>query len=252
MKILSWNVNGIRAVYRKGFIEWFGSAGADILCLQETKASIEQLTEDIIKPDGYVSFWNGPERKGYAGVAAYSRDEPLNVFYDFPSGALDTEGRFLGLEFPGVFLINVYFPNGGASPERLQYKLDFYDRFIEYLSGLKKKNVLLCGDLNTAHREIDLARPKQNRKVSGFLPEECEKLDRLEDSGFIDTFRRLHPEEVKYSWWDYKTRARERNVGWRIDYFFATENVLKKTERAFIMNKVTGSDHCPVGVELGI
>lgn len=248
--MLSWNVNGLRSIHRKGHFDWFERQDAEIIALQETKAKHFQLPEEMIAPFGYSSYWNSPEKKGYAGVGVYTRKKPSKVEKDFPSGKLDTEGRFLGLEFEKFAFMNIYFPNGGGSRERLDYKLAFYDRFLEYLRTLKGKNLVICGDFNTAHRPMDLARPGQNKFKSGFLPEEREWLDRFIDAGFVDTFRRKYPKKIKYSWWDYKTRSRERNVGWRIDYFFVTKNIYDSLNDAFILNDVPGSDHCPVGISI--
>lgn len=250
MKILSWNVNGIRAVQKKGFLEWIGKESPDILCLQETKAMPEQLDEELLNPAGYTSYWNHPERKGYAGVAVYTREKPENVETDFGPDKFDTEGRALFLHYKDFILMNLYYPNGGSGPVRLKYKLDFYDAFLEYADSLKNRKLVICGDVNTAHKEIDLARPKQNEMVSGFLPEERAWLDKLVSHGYIDTFREFNQEGGNYSWWDYKTRSRERNVGWRIDYFFVTKKIMPRVKNAFIMTEVTGSDHCPVGIEL--
>jgi len=249
MKLLSWNVNGIRAIAGKGFSEWFKSEAPDILCLQETKAYPEQLDSTLKDIKGYSSFWNNPQRKGYAGVAVYSKVEPEKVEKDFPPKSFGTEGRSLILHYEDFVLANVYFPNGGMNDERLKYKLDFYDRFLKYVKSLKK-NVIVCGDFNTAHEEIDLARPKANEMFSGFLPEERAWMDKLVQSGFVDTFRIFNSEGDNYSWWDYKTASRERNVGWRIDYFFVSKKMISNVKDAYIMSKVMGSDHCPVGIEV--
>jgi exodeoxyribonuclease III len=250
MRLISWNVNGIRAIAGKGFKEWMIKTSPDVLCLQETKASPGQLDESLVSPRGYFSYWNGPARKGYAGVCVYAREKPVSVEKDFPPDDLDTEGRTLIARFKDFVLINVYFPNGGQGPERLKYKLDFYDRFLEYVDGLKTRNIVICGDVNTAHKEIDLARPKQNEIFTGFLPVEREWIDKLVEHGYVDTFRHFNNEPGQYSWWDYKTRSRERNVGWRIDYFFVTKELLPRLKNAFIMSDIMGSDHCPVGIEL--
>jgi exodeoxyribonuclease III len=250
MKILSWNVNGIRAVRSKGFLEWLGKEDPDILCLQETKAHPSQLEPALFEPAGYRSFWNNPEKKGYAGVAVYTRKEADAKAIKMPIRSFDTEGRIIALEVEDFILLNVYFPNGGRSPERLGYKMDFYKKFLRAVDSFGKRNVIICGDVNTAHREIDLARPKQNEMVSGFLPEERAWIDELLDHGYTDTFRYFNDQPGHYSWWDYKTRSRERNVGWRIDYFFVTKKLLPRLKKAFILTEVTGSDHCPVGIEL--
>jgi exodeoxyribonuclease-3 len=249
MRILSWNVNGIRALARKGFTDWLKKDAPDILCLQETKACEEQLDRTLLKPKGYHTFWNCAERKGYSGVATFCRAKPLSVRKGVGIERFDLEGRVLITEHPDFFILNIYFPNGKMNKERLRYKLDFYDAFLDFAENLREqKPLLVCGDYNTAHREIDLSRPKENSKVSGFLPVERTWMDALVASGFVDTFRHVHGDRVEYSWWDLKTRARERNVGWRIDYFFATEDLIPRIEDAFILKDVMGSDHAPVGV----
>jgi len=252
-RLLSWNVNGIRAAERKGFPAWLQEASPDIISLQETKAHPEQLQAGLLHPAGYHTYWNYPERKGYAGVALFSRTPPRRVSYDFGDG-LDIEGRMIIAEYPGFILCNGYFPNGSQSQARLDYKLDFYRRFLEYLDELhaKGEKVIVCGDINTAHNEIDLARPRENVSNSGFLRIERDWLDELVAHGFVDTFRHFNKEPGHYSWWDMKTRARERNVGWRLDYFFVSENLLPAVTGAFILPDVTGSDHCPVGLTLAL
>lgn len=251
IKILSWNVNGIRAAYRKGILDWVADAKPDILCIQETKAHPEQLPDELININGYKSYFSSAEKKGYSGVAIYTKAEPVSVKTGFGISKFDSEGRILIAEYPDFYLFNIYYPNGKASPERLQYKLDFYDAFLEYANKLKKKGskVIFCGDVNTAHKEIDIARPKENSKVSGFLPVEREWLDKVIDNGYIDTFRMFNSEPDNYTWWDQVTRARERNVGWRIDYFFVSESAKDDIKNAFILSDVMGSDHCPIGIE---
>jgi exodeoxyribonuclease-3 len=252
MKLISWNVNGIRAIAKKGFAEWLLKEKPDILCLQETKAWEEQLSNDIKKIDGYSAFFSEAERKGYSGVAVYSLPNPLEVKNALGVKEFDKEGRVLVLRYPEFMLFNIYFPNGKQSKERLKYKLDFYDAFLNILKELNKQNekIVICGDVNTAHKEIDLARPKENSKVSGFLPEERAWIDKLIDAGFIDTLREFRQEGEIYTWWDMKTRARERNVGWRIDYFFISRNLRNNLTDAWTMPEVSGSDHCPIGIEL--
>ncbi len=251
-RLLSWNVNGIRAIKGKGFLAWLQKESPDILCLQETKASLEQLDADLKEPPGYHAYWNYPERKGYSGVAVFTREKPLSVRYDFGASGLDLEGRVIIAEYPAFTLFNVYFPNGKMGPERLSYKLTFYDVFLQYADSLKEagKKLVICGDVNTAHNEIDLARPKENSKVSGFLPEERAWMDRFLARGYVDTFRHFNKEPNHYTWWDYKSGARARNVGWRLDYFFISENLLPSVTQAFIMSDVMGSDHCPAGIVL--
>ena len=251
-RILSWNVNGIRAVYKKGFVDWFSKEKPDILCVQETKAMKEQLPDDLITIGKYRSFFSSAERKGYSGVATYCNAEPVKVSNGIGIKKFDSEGRFLITDFNEFILFNIYFPNGKAKKERLQYKMDFYDSFLKHLKKLSKqgKRIVICGDVNTAHKEIDLARPKENEKISGFLPEEREWIDKLLKAGFIDTFRVFNDEPDNYTWWDMMTRARDRNVGWRIDYFFISENLSSNLKSATILPDVMGSDHCPVGIEL--
>jgi exodeoxyribonuclease III len=251
---LSWNVNGIRAVEKKGFINWFSQENPDFLCLQETKAHPEQLSNNLLKVNSYSTYWNHAQKKGYSGVAVYSRVKPDNVEYGFGNKMFDQEGRILILEYEKFFLINIYFPNGNSSAERLKFKLDFYLEFFKYIQKIKnkQKKIIVCGDLNTAHNEIDLARPKENTKNSGFLPEERALIDQFIALGFIDTFRYRHKDAIAYSWWDYKTRARQRDVGWRLDYFFVNDLASASLLDAFIFKDVFGSDHCPVGISLKI
>jgi exodeoxyribonuclease-3 len=252
-KLLCWNVNGIRAIKGKGFLDWLQRESPDILCLQETKAHLDQLDADLREPPGYQSYWNHPkERKGYSGVAVFTKEKPLNVRYDFGETGLDLEGRVIIAEYPEFTLFDVYFPNGKSGPERLNYKMTFYDTFLNYADSLKAagKKLVICGDVNTAHKEIDLARPRENSKISGFLPEERTWMDKLIAHGYVDTFRQFNKEPDQYTWWDMKSGARVRNVGWRLDYFFVSENLLPSVTKAFIMPGVMGSDHCPVGIIL--
>ncbi len=252
IKILSWNVNGLRAVYKKGFLEWFAKENPDVLCIQETKAHEEQLPEDLIKVNGYNSYFSSGERKGYSGVAIYSRLTPVDIKKGFGIKKFDSEGRILIAEFQDFTLFNIYYPNGKASAERLQYKMEFYDAFLEYAGKLKKagKKLIICGDVNTAHKEIDIARPKENSTVSGFLPEERAWIDNFIASGYADSFRLFNQGPNNYTWWDMVTRARERNVGWRIDYFFVSDNAKNDLKNSFILSDVMGSDHCPIGIEI--
>lgn len=252
LRILSWNVNGIRAVHRKGFMDWFSGERPDILCVQETKAREEQVPPDLLQIEGYEARFVSAERKGYSGVALFTSVEPLRVQDGFGAPEFDTEGRTIIAEYPEFTLFNIYFPNGKASPERLRYKMAFYDYFLEYVEGFRKRGipVIICGDVNTAHREIDLARPRENEKVSGFLPEEREWIDRFLRRGYVDTFRLFNTDPGQYTWWDYKTRARERNIGWRIDYFYVSEDLGNRLESSFILSEVEGSDHCPIGIEI--
>ncbi|KPJ74442.1 exodeoxyribonuclease III [candidate division TA06 bacterium DG_78] len=252
IRILSWNVNGIRAVYKKGFLDWLLSEKPDILCLQETKASEKQIPEAIKTIEGHHSYFSPASKKGYSGVALFTKQRPKNLLMKFGIKKFDTEGRVIIADYGRFLLFNIYFPNGKASEERLHYKIEFYEAFLHYVDRLRRegKKLIICGDVNTAHREIDLARPKENSKISGFLPEERAWIDTFISHGFIDTFRVFHKASGHYTWWDVKSRARERNVGWRIDYFFISDNLKKHLRSSFIMTEVMGSDHCPVGIEI--
>ena len=253
MKIYSFNVNGIRAWERKGMYDWFINLNPEILCLQETKAHKEQLSEALQKPNGYFSYFNSAQnKKGYSGVCIYTKKEPEKVIYGLGKPGLDQEGRQITLIYKNFILINCYFPNGGGPKERLEYKLKYFEEFLKFLKKLEKKNkkIIFCGDINIAHKEIDLKRPKENEKSVGFLPVERAILDKYEKDNFIDTFRFLHPKTEKYSWWDMKTRARDRNVGWRIDYFWVSKVLKNKLKKALIHNDIYGSDHCPVSIEI--
>lgn len=249
-KMISWNVNGIRAVEKKGFLDFLASSGADILAVQETKACPEQLSAALKEPAGYLAYFCCAERKGYSGVACFVKEKPLNVWYGLGVEEFDKEGRTLILEYPTFYLLNIYFPNGGMGEERIDFKLRFYDAFLKKSKELfaSGKAVIACGDVNTAHTEIDLARPKQNEDVTGFLPRERVWLDRFFSQGYTDAFRVFNKEGGNYTWWDYKTRARERNVGWRIDYFMVDEKSVPKLKSASILTQVTGSDHCPIEI----
>ena len=252
MKLISWNVNGVRAVVKKGFLDWLDQEQPDILCLQETKAHIDQLAAEILTDHGYHTFWHSGERRGYSGVATFCKEEPLYVQEGLGIERYDAEGRVLLTEHENFLLYNIYFPNGQKDDERLQYKLDFYDDLLPIINEQVESgnNVVVTGDWNTAHHPIDLARPKQNVNTSGFMPIEREKLDMYVENGWIDTFRLFHPEGDRYSWWTYRFGARERNVGWRIDYFFVNEGFVDNVEDADIHDEVMGSDHCPVSLEL--
>ena len=252
MKILSWNVNGIRAVQKKGFLEWLRREKPDILGVQETKAKPEQLDIFLMHPEGYHTYWNSAVRPGYSGVALFTRERPLKVTNGFGIKRFDDEGRVITAEYPEFAFLTVYFPNGKASDERLRYKMDFYEETLEFVRKLKKKqpNIIVCGDYNTAHKPIDLARPKENEDVSGFLPVERAWLDKWVADGQIDVFRKFHEGPGHYLWWDLKSGARERNVGWRIDYHFVTETLVPKVKSATILKDVAGSDHAPVEIQL--
>ena len=252
MKLISWNVNGVRAVVKKGFLDWLDQEQPDILCLQETKAHVDQLTAEILTDHGYHTFWHSGERRGYSGVATFCKEEPLYVQEGLGIKRYDAEGRVLMTEHENFLLYNIYFPNGQKDNIRLQYKLDFYDELLPIINEQVESgnNVVVTGDWNTAHHPIDLARPKQNVNTSGFMPIEREKLDMYVENGWIDTFRLFHPEGERYSWWTYRFGARERNVGWRIDYFFVNEGFLDNVVDADIHDEIMGSDHCPVSLEL--
>ncbi len=254
IRILCWNVNGIRAAARKGFFDWLHQESPDILCLQEIKAQPEQLTPEIQQPPGYYTGWNFPERKGYSGVATFSKEKPIEVSHGFGIDQFDIEGRVTITRYPQFTLFNVYFPNGKMSQERLKYKMGFYDAFLDFVDLIKARGgkVIVCGDFNTAHKEIDLARPKENENVSGFLPMERAWMDKFVAHGFVDAFRHFNKEPNHYTWWSLRTRARERNIGWRLDYFFVSENLLDLVKEANILSDVTGSDHCPVEIRLSI
>jgi exodeoxyribonuclease III len=250
--LVSWNVNGVRAAVRKGFLDWIKEVQPDILCIQETKAHVEQLDHDVLHPNGYMGIWNQAEKKGYSGVATFVKEKPLFEMNTFGEPLLDEEGRVILTEHPDFYLFNVYFPNGGRGSERLKYKMDFYKRFLKLMNVYrKKKPVIMTGDVNTAHNEIDLARPKANEKRSGFMRIERDWLDNLVANDYIDTFRHLYPDKKDvYSWWDMQTRARERNVGWRLDYVWADKAIVPSIKDAFIWSDVMGSDHAPVGIKI--
>lgn len=257
LSLISWNVNGIRAAERKGFLKWMDQGKYDIVCVQETKVSDPNiLSKEMLSPDGYASYWScAKEKKGYSGVAIFTKIKPNKIKTDFGQNILSREGRMIELEYEDFILINIYFPNGGAGDERLKYKLEFYKHFLDYLKTLRQaqgnRKIIFCGDVNTAHHEIDLARPKANIDNSGFMPIERMWLDKFEKNGFIDTFRFFHPNKKdSYTWWDMKTRARERNVGWRIDYFYASANLKTNLVSAIIMSDILGSDHCPIYLEI--
>lgn len=254
IELLCWNVNGIRAAKNKGFLGWLQKESPEIICLEETKVQPEQLDSDLREPYGYRTYWNYPEKKGYGGVATFSKIEPISVKYTFENVRLDLEGRVIITEYHDFILMNIYFPNGKMGPDRLKYKMEFYDVFLGYADSMKSRGrkLVICGDFNTAHKEIDIARPKENERVSGFLPTERAWIDKFVSHGYVDTFRHFNKEPNQYSWWDLKTRARDRNVGWRIDYFFVSENLMPSVSKAFIMSEVTGSDHCPVGIVLNL
>ncbi|AXV49579.1 exodeoxyribonuclease III [Prevotella denticola] len=248
MKLISWNVNGLRACVGKDFEQQFKALNADFFCLQETKMQAGQL--DISFP-GYTSYWNYADKKGYSGTAIFTKHKPLDVSYGIGMDEHDHEGRVITLEMDDFYLVTVYTPNSQDGLRRLDYRMKWEKDFQDYLHRLdRKKPVVVCGDMNVAHEEIDIKNPKTNRRNAGFTDEEREKMTQLLDSGFIDTFRTLYPEQVTYSWWSYRFRARERNTGWRIDYFLISERLRDRLEDAKIHTEIMGSDHCPVEVDL--
>ena len=248
MKLFSWNVNGLRACMNKGFEDFLAQASPDVICLQETKMQREQAA--FVFP-GYEEYWNSAEKKGYSGTAVFTKQKPLQVTYGLGIEEHDKEGRVITAEYPDFYLVTVYTPNSQRELARLAYRMQWEDAFRDYLQQLDSvKPVVVCGDLNVAAEEIDLKNPKTNRRNAGFTDEERAKFRELKDAGFVDTFRYLHPDEVKYSWWSYMFKAREKNAGWRIDYFVVSDRIKDKVRAAEIHNEVLGSDHCPVSVEL--
>lgn len=252
MKIISWNLDGMRAAVRKGLWQKMKDIDADIYCFQEVKARPEQVDIDFDYPSGYRNYWNPAEKAGYSGVATFTKIEPKNVVIGDRDNDWDDEGRVLITKFDEFTLLNVYFPNGKRDKGRLDYKMKFYEYFLKYINNLREngEKIIFCGDVNTAHKEIDLARPKDNEMTSGFLEIERKWIDKVIENGYVDTFRMLHPEPNNYSWWSQRGGARKRNVGWRIDYFFVDESLKDKIKAAFILPEVEGSDHCPIGIEM--
>ncbi len=254
MILYSWNVNGFRAVAKKNFWDWFRTRAADVVCLQETKAAPDQLDAADLNPEGYRGYWCAATvKKGYSGTVCLCRVPPVGGRLELPDPAFQGEGRLVHVEYPAFHLLNCYFPNSGQGPARLAYKLGYYQAFLDYCEALRKvKPIVFCGDVNTAHREIDLHDPVGNARSAGFLPEEREWIDRFVAAGYVDTFRLFEQGGGHYSWWDYRTRARPKNLGWRIDYFFVSEELRGAVKRAWIEADVEGSDHCPVGLEIDI
>ena len=253
MKIISWNVNGLRAAFQKGFLESFLKMDADLFAVQETKLQESQLPKEMGDIGQYESYYSYSKvKKGYSGVAVYTRVKPKSVKYGMGIPRFDDEGRIIEMDFGDFLFFNVYFPNGQMSDKRLEYKLDFYREFFQYLDHYKdnSRSIVIAGDFNTAHNEIDLKNPGPNSKRSGFLRIERDWLDFIIESGYVDTFRHLFPDTVKYSWWSYRFKAREKNIGWRIDYFFTTKDMIDNggVRQAFIDNEIFGSDHCPIGL----
>ncbi|MCH8319238.1 MAG: exodeoxyribonuclease III [Bacteroidetes bacterium] len=252
MKLISWNVNGIRAVAKKGFKESLKNFDTDILCLQETKAQDDQVKDVLDDMDGYQFFSNSAERKGYSGTAILSKIRPVNITFDIGIEEHDQEGRVVVAEFDSFYLVNVYVPNSGSELARLQYRKKWDTDFIKYLKKLEEhKPVIACGDFNVAHQPIDLARPKPNyNKTAGYTQTEIDGMSNFIKAGFTDTFRHLHPDKIAYSWWSYRFNARSKNIGWRIDYFLISSSMLGKVTSAFILPDYQGSDHCPVGIDI--
>ena len=252
LRIFCWNVNGLRAIWKKDFPNWIRKTEPDILCLQETKVQPEQIDDEIKKINGYWSEFCSAERKGYSGVATYSKIPPLEFRKGFGNPYFDAEGRLIQTDFKDFTLYNVYFPNGGRGAERVKYKLDFYDELFFHIEKKRKKqkNIIICGDYNTAHKEIDLARPKENQTVTGFLPEERAWLDTIVNLGYTDIFREFNDKPGQYTYWDFFTRARERNAGWRIDYFFISKEMQSIVTDAKIHMNEMGSDHCPIELDI--
>lgn len=254
LKIISWNVNGIRAIQKKGLDQYLAQEQPDIFCVQETKAHPEQLDAALTNPEGYhVTYHSCSVKKGYSGVATFSKIQPQSVETCFGVEKFDNEGRVVQTDYGNFVLLNVYFPNGGME-HRLPYKLEFYDAFFAYCDGLREqgRKLLICGDYNTAHKEIDLARPKQNITTSGFMPIEREKLDQIVSRGYVDTFREFNQEPEHYTWWSNQQQSRARNVGWRIDYHFVTKDLLPNVAASYHQPHVMGSDHCPIVIELNV
>jgi len=252
VKIYTWNINGYRAVLKKGFMDWLDGCGADVVCLQEMKAEPDQVEPDQREPEGWAAHWNPCKvKKGYSGTASFCKSAPLAVTTGLPDEKFQGEGRCIRMEYEDFHLFNIYFPNGGMGPERLEYKLGYYDAFLEHAQDLRKiKPIVVCGDFNTAHHPIDLKNPKANEETSGFMPIERAWLDRFEAAGYVDCFRMFEPGPDHYTWWTYRFGARGRNAGWRIDYFFVSEELRDKVKRCWHEPDVMGSDHCPVGLEI--
>lgn len=252
MRLVSWNVNGVRAVMKKDFLASLEDMQTDVLCLQETKAQDDQVLEALADLEGYYIFTNSAEKKGYSGTAILSKEEPLSVTVDIGLEEHDTEGRVITAEYKDFYLITVYTPNSGSELKRLPYRQTWDSAFLAFIKNLEKtKPVIVCGDLNVAHKEIDLARPKPNyNKSAGYMQDEIDGMDQYHQAGFIDTFRCLNPEQVKYSWWSYRAGARARNIGWRIDYFLVSASLETKLQQADIFTEIMGSDHCPVMLEI--
>ncbi len=251
-RIFSWNVNGIRSVHNKGFLDWFETANADLVCLQEIKAKPEQLPEELLHPQGYHSFWMPADKPGYSGVAIYCKQEPKDVIYGLGDEGIDQEGRVLAVEYPEFVLLSSYFPNSQRGHARLAYKLEFCEKILQHCDALrgKGKSLILCGDFNIAHKEIDLKNPKTNQKNAGFLPEERAWMSRFLEAGYLDTFRMFNESPGHYTWWSYRPGVREKNIGWRLDYHCVNKEFKDRVVSSEIHPKVMGSDHCPVSIEI--
>lgn len=252
MRITTWNVNGLRAILKKGFKDWALAHSADVLCLQEVKAGAHQLTDEQKDFPGYGFIWNSAERPGYSGVASLFKTAPADIEFGLGEPRFDVEGRVIRTRHPGFLLYNIYFPNGQRGQERVEYKLDFYARLLNICDELHAsgENIIITGDFNTAHAPIDLRNPKENANTSGFLPHERAWVDKFLEHGFVDVYRNLYPDRIQYTWWTYRMNARQRNVGWRLDYFLISEKLLSRVKNVTIHDDVPGSDHCPVTLEL--
>ena len=252
MRIVSWNVNGLRALLKKGFLSFINDYQPDIIGIQETKLQESQIPREIIELETYHKYWSFADRAGYSGTCLLTKIKPQKITFDIEDKKFSYEGRIIQAEYTDFVLLNIYFPNGQKNDERLNFKLQFYDQFLTHIKNISKtgKNIIIIGDFNTAHKEIDLAHPKANEKYSGFLPIERAWMDKFIESGYIDTFRYLDKRPHQYTWWTYRLNAREKNIGWRIDYCFVNTDFCSKVKSSFIYNEVMGSDHCPVGIEL--
>jgi exodeoxyribonuclease-3 len=252
MKITTWNVNGYRAILRKKALAWVSEVDPDVLCFQETKLQLDQINDDEASIDSYNAVWHSAERKGYSGVVTFHKDQPIGVEQGIGIDKFDAEGRVIRSKFEDFFLYNIYFPNGGSGNKRVPFKLEFYEKLLQICDDLHQagENIIITGDFNTAHNEIDLANPKANEKNTGFLPEEREWIDLYLEHHFVDAFRELYPEREAYTWWTYRYNAREKDIGWRLDYFLVSESLMDKVEDVIIHNDIMGSDHCPVSLLL--
>ncbi len=252
MKITTWNINGYRAILRKEALDWVSEVDPDVICLQEIKVKPEQISEHEQNIEGYTAIWNSAERLGYSGTAVFVKNPPLEKEKGVGIEKFDVEGRVIRVRYPGFLIYNIYFPNGGQDNRRVPYKLEFYESLLDICDELHAngENIILTGDFNTAHHEIDLAHPKSNEKNTGFLPEERAWIDKYLEHGFVDIFRERYPERVAYTWWTYRTKARAKNIGWRLDYFLISEKLVSKVEDVIVHSDIMGSDHCPVSLIL--